>query len=202
MLEEFVNNLNLNKMLNTCLLQFKEVERGVEVCLRNSSRRPSQQSLEMLNKLRINVKNFLDHVETFYHNAEVEIKTIRENASFLEILKSAQTLQKLFEDLDDAEIPRLLQEATKKTPHQALASQEQVLCSILGLRDEVAEYLRNIDPEFRYHQTNQEWIKDYFEARNKELSEEQTQEEQYISVWYGWNEYCSYIALTFAFCFC
>ena len=56
------------------------------------------------------------------------------------------------------------------------------MCSILGLRDEVAEYLRNIDPEFRYHQTNQEWIKDYFGARNKELSEEQTQEEKLVQL--------------------
>lgn len=55
---------------------------------------------------------------------------------------------------------------------------EHTLCSILGLSDEVADYLRSLNPECRGHQTERQWIEDFLDSKGKGLTNEHTTEEQ------------------------
>ena len=158
-----------------CLVFLNAAERKVDECLKKSARSPSLRSLQQLEDLRRSLRKFLDKLEEFFHKEEVQIKTIRESTQFHDILKSAKTLQGIFEELDNSGIPHLL-ETTAMNP------QQDIICSILGLSHEVVSYLRNIDPEYKDHQSEKSWIEDYIGSKKKELVDGQTTEEQLRSL--------------------
>ena len=172
---EFSANLALTNGLNMCLVFLNAAEKKVDECLKKSARSPSIRSLQQLEDLRRSLRKFLDKLEEFFHKEEVQIKTIRESTQFQDILKSAKTLQGIFEELDNSGIPQLL-ETTAMNP------QQDIICSILGLSNEVVAYLKNIDPEYKDHQSEKSWIEDYIGSKKKELVDGQTTEEQLRSL--------------------
>ena len=102
---EFWTNLALTNGLNMCLVFLNAAEKKVDECLKKSARSPSIRSLQQLEDLRRSLRKFLDKLEEFFHKEEVQIKTIRESTQFQDILKSAKTLQGIFEELDNSGIP-------------------------------------------------------------------------------------------------
>ena len=153
---------SFRRFINNYMIYFRAVRKKVNECLSSSALKPSQKSLTDLNCLKDDLRSFLDKVEQFYYNEYVLISEIEHNPQFNEILKCTASLQAILNQLDDSEIPGLLQTTIA-------TSDEHTLCSILGLRAELAEFLQSRDPEVRGHQTDEQWILDFIESKNKEL---------------------------------
>ena len=161
--------VNLQRILHCHMIYFRVVEKKVLECLTNSILTPSKKSLENLNYLREDLKVFLNKLESFYYAQEDNISELETSEQFQDILKCVGNLESIFEQLDDSEIPALLEMTVEK-------KNETALCSILGLREEVGEYLSNLSADIRSHQTDEQWIQDFIEQKNSELENVEIEE--------------------------
>ena len=154
----------LQSSLNIYLIYFKTVEKKVLDTLDiSSSQQLGEKSLTDLNSLKNELQPFLEKLERFWHEQEAVIAEIERSTEFQEILACVTTLHRIFEELDESEISQLLQMTS-------LNSQEHILCSILGLRDDVADSLKDLDPETRGHLTDEQWIQDFIDQNGKEIA--------------------------------
>ena len=157
-------NVVLQRSLNNYLIYFKVVEKKVLDTLDiSTSQQLGEKSLKDLNSLKNELQPFLEKLERFWHEQEAVIAEIERSTEFQEILACVTTLHRIFEELDESEISQLLQMTS-------LNSQEHILCSILGLRDDVADSLKGLDPETRGHLTDEQWIQDFIEQKGKEIA--------------------------------
>ena len=157
-------NFVLQHSLNNYLIYFKIVEKKVLETLNiSTSQQLAEKSMKDLNSLKNELKPFLEKLERFWHEQEAVIAEIESSAEFQEILSCVTTLHGIFEELDESEIPQLLQMTS-------LNSREHILCSILGLSDDVADSLKGLDPETRGHQTDEQWIQDFIDQKGEEVT--------------------------------
>ena len=150
--------------LNAHLIYFRVLNEKIHEHLKGSALQHSQSSLQDLNLLKEDLRIFLSKLEKFYHEESVFIWEIKDNLQFKDILKYTAKLQIILDRLDESEISKLLHTTIPN-------SEEHVLCSILGLQNVVAEFLKSRSPDMRGHQTDEQWILDYIEAKDKEVRE-------------------------------
>jgi len=150
--------------LNQYLIYFKTVESRVNFSLQQSG----LSEIEM-NKLRItshHLRQVIEGVENFYEEEQQFLPDVESSPTFQEILNCVSRLQTVLDKLTECKIQELLQQNVEKR-------EEHMLCSILGLEDEVADFLIGLDPDIRTHQTDKYWILQFIEQKEKCIEEPQ-----------------------------
>merc|ERR1711892_722735 len=160
--EEYAQKITEHS-LNQYLIYFKCVEKSVKSSLdKSASQSPDSAKIKDLLLLTELLSGLIESVENFYEENHESFSEIENSVHYQEIRNSVLKLQSVLDELNAANISELLcQNIDKKEEH--------MLCSILGLEDEIAEYLLNLDPNVRNHQTDQHWILQFFEHKEESL---------------------------------
>ena len=74
-----------------------------------------------------------------------------------------------------SDLPQLL-ETTAMNP------QQDIICSILGLSDDVSSYLKVINPEYKDHKTVHSWIEDFTGSKRIEIMDDQSLVDQLLGL--------------------
>ena len=119
--------------------------------------------IETLKKLKqhlINLNNFLDSVLLHYSSFGINLSpTLIDN-----IKHAAKKIDKLISNLKSDRLMELM-------PHYKV-TEEDVLCSVLGLNDELADMLKNLKPEIRKHKSDMYFLLCFLKERHEALNME------------------------------
>jgi len=150
--------------LNQYLIYFKAVESSVNFSLEKSGL--CENEMNMLRTTSHHLRQFIERMENFYEEEEQFLPAVESSPTFQEIIACVSRLQSVLDKLTDCKITELLQQNVDKR-------EEHMLCSILGLEDEVADFLIDLDSDIRTHQTDRYWILQYIEQKEECIDESQ-----------------------------
>ena len=163
--------LPLEWLINWYMLYFKTLEQKVLDQINATTASLNEKGLKELQILTEDLKIFLNKLEQFYHDEDLEY--IEEHPLFEDILESVEKLQKIFCQLKDSDIPNVLKNTVNPSRHN-------YICSILGLDDDVAKFLSEND-----YYSDEQWILEFLSRRENELTEFRTWQEAFQTL--GFN---------------
>ena len=132
----------IDARINGYLIYFKILEQKIDSQL-DESKDLSKFNLQKLQTLKEDLEDFLPKLEQLYHEEDIGANPdIEDNPHFKEILACVNKLTDIFNLLEESQIPDILKSDVVKP------SCDQYLASILGLEEEVVEFLSNCDDHF------------------------------------------------------
>lgn len=152
---------DMEKYLNKYLIYFKTVEKKVtDKTTELTHQNPKYEKLKELQKFEIELREFVERLDKFY--VEINLpKDLEDHSKLKDILSCVKRLKKVLKRFENSNIGKILGETVSK-------KEEHILCSILGLNDKVAEYLIDINPEYKsYVESVEAIILEYFGKRDK-----------------------------------
>ena len=180
---------HVNYTIHTHLIYFKCVEERVREVLSKSKKSFARNQVAVLSDLQRDLRLFITNLDKFQleYSDILHLDFVQQNVEFKEILQCTANLTEILQALEElGHSLKKLSFAERILGGTMERKEEHLLCSILGLKDEVADMLLVIDSEMRDHQTNQHWIDEYMEQKVSMVSGEAKYEEQFKGL--GFNE--------------
>ena len=158
--DETLDESKLCKQIKGYLTYFNMLDFKIQqVC--SPKEKLNRETLNKMQNLKEHLEKFLYHFQELFYREEFDVN-IESNPQIIELMKRAERLYSIFNQLEESQIPELLR------THEN-ASSNHYLASILGFEEELIAFLEASNDHF----SKEQWILEYVEQKSQSLNKEE-----------------------------